>query len=221
MTDQPTAISKNPPINVNRNTSTTRLMAKSLVGTDLLHFHIEEFVGGGGMGAVFRATDMTLRRTVAVKVLSQDHVDDEMIRRFRHEAESAARLDHAAMPHVYYVGEDDGWYFIAFEFIEGKNIRDYVADQGPLSIPQAITYLADIADAVQHASSRDVRAPRYQTVQCIGHQRRSSSSGGHGARPYRTTSIDGQRPHGHRRDAGHVRLHLTGTSKRSSQRRYS
>ena len=156
LTDQPTAISRQPPMDSRRSTTTTRLMAKQLVGKQLLHFQIEEFVGGGGMGAVFRGKDTSLRRTVAIKVLSQDHVDEEMIRRFRHEAESAARLDHSGIPHVYYVGEDDGWYFIAFEFIEGKNIRDCVAEQGPLSIPQAISHLADIADAIQHASNREV-----------------------------------------------------------------
>lgn len=156
LTDQPTAISRQPPIDARRSSTTTRLMAKSLVGKKLLHFEVEDFVGGGGMGAVFRGTDTTLRRTVAIKVLSQDHLDDEMIRRFQHEAESAARLHHDAIPHVYYVGEDGGWYFIVFEFIEGKNIRDYVADQGPLSIPQAINHLADIAEAIRHASSREV-----------------------------------------------------------------
>ncbi len=156
LTEEATAISRQPPIDTNRSSSTTRLMAKSLVGSSLLHFQIEEFVGGGGMGAVFRGTDTTLKRTVAIKVLSQDHVDEEMIRRFRHEAESAARLDHRGIPHVYYVGEDDGWYFIVFEFIEGQNIRDYVIEQGPLSIPQAISHLADITDAIQHASNRDV-----------------------------------------------------------------
>ena len=154
--EQPTAISRQPPIDVQRSASTTRLMAKSLVGSSLLHFQIEEFVGGGGMGAVFRGIDTSLRRTVAVKVLSQDHIDEEMIRRFRHEAESAARLDHSGIPHVYYAGEDDGWNFIVFEFIEGQNIRDLVAEQGPLSIGQTIQHLADIAGALEHASSRDV-----------------------------------------------------------------
>lgn len=108
------------------------------------------------MGAVFRGRDTTLGRTVAIKVLSLSLVDSDMIRRFRHEAESAARLDHPGIPHVYFLGEQDGWHFIVFEFIEGKNIREYVAEQGPLSIPQTIVYLADIADALQHASNRDV-----------------------------------------------------------------
>lgn len=155
ITEQPTAISKKPPI-VGTGLSSSALRVRSLEGADLQQFHLEKYVGGGGMGAVFRGTDTTLGRTVAVKVLSQDLVDDDVIRRFRHEAESAAKLDHPAIPHVYYVGEHDGWYFIAFEYVDGENIRDFVGQQGPLSIPQAVIYLADIADALQHASSRDV-----------------------------------------------------------------
>jgi serine/threonine-protein kinase len=157
-TELPTQISNKPPEpdQTLRQLATTDAIATSLIGQQLMHFQLEQFVGGGGMGAVFRGRDLTLGRTVAVKVLSQDHIDEDMIRRFRHEAQSAAKLDHPAIPHVYYVGEQDGWYFIVFEFIEGENIRDYVAKQGALSIRQAIIFLADIAEALQHASDRDV-----------------------------------------------------------------
>lgn len=158
ISDLPTAISKRPPIGTEPAAvpSATRNFVKTLTGSNLQQFHVEEFVGGGGMGAVFRGRDSTLGRTVAIKVLSQALIDDDMIRRFRHEAESAAQLDHPGIPHVYFIGEQDGWHFIVFEFIQGKNIRDYVAEQGPLSIAQTIVYLADIADALQHASSREV-----------------------------------------------------------------
>src|SRR6187200_2078577 len=59
----------------------------SLVGETLGHFRLEEFVGGGGMGAVFRAIDSTLGRTVAVKVVSNQNADEDMLRRFRNEAQ--------------------------------------------------------------------------------------------------------------------------------------
>ena len=152
--DQPTAISKEPPLDKQANSLAQ--LVRSLVGQNLMHFHIDEFVGGGGMGAVFRGHDLSLGRMVAIKVLSRATVDEETIRRFRHEAQSAAKLNHPSIPHVYFVGEHDGWHFIAFEFIEGTNIRDLVLQNGPLEIPEAITYLADITEALQHASSRDV-----------------------------------------------------------------
>lgn len=154
ISDQPTAISRQPPLH--DRTVTLGTLVRTLVDTDLMHFHIEKFVGGGGMGAVFRGHDKSLGRTVAVKVLSRDSLDDEMVRRFQHEARSAAKLDHPSIPHVYFVGEHDSWHFIVFEFIEGNNIRDLVLKNGPLPIEEAVVYLADIAEALQHASSREV-----------------------------------------------------------------
>ena len=154
ISDRPTAISKEPVIQ--ENSLSLAALVRSLVGTKLMHFRVDEFVGGGGMGAVFRGQDLSLGRTVAIKVLSQERLDDEMVRRFGHEARSAARLDHPGIPHVYFVGEDAGWHFIVFEFVEGTNIRDLVQKLGPLEIRDAVTYLADVAEALQHASERDV-----------------------------------------------------------------
>ena len=61
----------------------------------------------------------------------RDRADEETIRRFRNEAQNAARLDHPNIARVYYVGEDHGWNFIVFEFIEGTNLRDVVEKNGP------------------------------------------------------------------------------------------
>ncbi|HEY2882728.1 MAG TPA: protein kinase, partial [Pirellulales bacterium] len=114
-------------------------------------------VGGGGMGAVFKALDTMLNRIVAVKVLSQEQSsDEETLRRFQNEAQSAARLDHDNISRVYYVGEDRSWYYIVFEFIEGSNLRDVVERQGPLPLAETISYTLQIADALSHASQRDV-----------------------------------------------------------------
>lgn len=127
-----------------------------LEGTVLGHFRLEKFVGGGGMGSVFRGTDLRLGRTVAVKVLSRDRTEPETLRRFQNEAQSAARLDHDNIARVYYVGEDHGLHFIVFEYIEGVNIRDLVEKQGPLPLAEAISYLLQVAEALEHASQRHV-----------------------------------------------------------------
>src|SRR3954463_8200594 len=120
-------------------------LGTALVGQRLELYELNEFVGGGGMGAVFRATDTRLGRTVAVKVLSRDRTDEEMIRRFKNEAQSAARLDHPNIARVYYVGEDQGLNFIVFEFIEGINLRDEVHCNGPLDLERAIYYTLQVA----------------------------------------------------------------------------
>ena len=127
-----------------------------LEGTSLGHFRLEKFVGGGGMGSVFRGTDMRLGRIVAIKVLSRDRTDPETLRRFQNEAQSAARLDHDNIARVYYVGEDRGLHFIVFEFIEGINIRDLVESKGPLPLDEAISYMLQVAEALEHASQRQV-----------------------------------------------------------------
>src|SRR4051794_2873365 len=148
--DDKTVISKRPPMPLESMPSGSLLAppGAQLTGTRLEHYELAEFVGGGGMGSVYRATDTRLGRTVAVKVLSRDQGDEETIRRFRVEAQSAARLDHLNIARVYYVGEDQGVNFIVFEFIEGGNLRDEVQASGPLDVERALNYTLQIAHAL-------------------------------------------------------------------------
>ncbi len=126
-----------------------------LVGKSLGPFHLNRFIGGGGMGAVFEATDMELDRTVAVKVLTpRQHPDSA--RRFRTEAQSAARLNHDNIARVYQVGEFQGWDYIVFEFVAGENLRDVVERCGLLSLGQTLPILVQIAAALDHASDQGV-----------------------------------------------------------------
>ena len=129
----------------------------ALRGTMLGPYRLESFVGGGGMGAVFRAHDTTLDRVVAVKVLSRaQSADEDMLRRFRNEAQSAARLDHENIGRVHAVGSDQGWHYIVFEFIEGRNLRDIVREEGPFAVGRAIEVAIQVAEALEHAAERDV-----------------------------------------------------------------
>ncbi len=155
---QQTVISKRPPASlpVFDRAATPFELGRTLEGEQLDHFRLEEFVGGGGMGAVFRATDTKLGRAVAVKVVSRSRTGDEALRRFRNEAQSAARLDHPNIARVYYVGEDKGWDYIVFEYIEGVNVRDLVDQVGALSIPDTMSYSVQIAEALDHAARREV-----------------------------------------------------------------
>lgn len=135
----------------------THELAKMLAGERLGHYELLEFAGGGGMGAVFRARDTTLHREVAIKVLTRElAADEEMLKRFRNEAQSAARLDHDNIARVYYVGEDRGLYYIVFEYVEGRNVRQLVERNGPMKPAEAVSYILQIADALAHATTRDV-----------------------------------------------------------------
>lgn len=132
-------------------------IGRALEGHALGHYNLERFVGGGGMGAVFRAVDTTLDRVVAVKVLSRQHSSDvDTLRRFKNEAQLAARLDHENIGRVHAVGSDGGWHFIVFEYIEGTNLRDTVLGQGPLDVPSTIRFTVQVAEALEHASDRGV-----------------------------------------------------------------
>lgn len=132
-------------------------IGRALEGHALGPYRLDRFVGGGGMGAVFRAVDTTLDRVVAVKVLSRHHsADIDMLRRFKNEAQLAARLDHENIGRVHAVGDDDGWHYIVFEFIEGTNLRDVVLADGPLDVPHAMRFTVQIAAALDHASARGV-----------------------------------------------------------------
>jgi serine/threonine-protein kinase len=120
-------------------------------------YRLDRFIGGGGMGAVFRALDTTLDRIVAVKVLAGRQADDEeMLKRFRNEAQSAARLDHENIGRVHAVGSESGWHYIVFEFIEGTNLRDVIREQGPFDLARTVDVSIQVADALEHASERDV-----------------------------------------------------------------
>ena len=132
-------------------------LGKLLEGRQLGDYRLDTFVGGGGMGAVFKALDTTLDRTVAVKVLAGHRsADEEMLRRFRNEAQSAARLNHENIGLVHAVGSSNGWHFIVFEYIEGTNLRDLVRQRGPLTIAAVVDISMQIAAALDHACHRDV-----------------------------------------------------------------
>ena len=134
-----------------------RQLGQVLEGQQLDHVLLQKFVGGGGMGAVFRAWDTNLHRTVAVKVLSLRQASDgDGQRRFQIEARSAARLDHPNIGRVHYVGEDRGVQYIVFEFIDGTNVRDLVYGNGPLPLGDALSITLQIAAALTHAWEREV-----------------------------------------------------------------
>lgn len=136
---------------------TSRELSHALRGEMLGHFLLQHYIGGGGMGVVFKALDTTLDRIVAVKVVSSQRVDDDDLqRRFLVEAQSTARLDHPNIARVHYIGRDRGLPYIVFEYIDGENIRDLVAERGPLPIAESVSYVYQIAHALAHAWQREV-----------------------------------------------------------------
>jgi serine/threonine protein kinase len=135
----------------------TAEIGRVLEGSMLGPYRLDRFIGGGGMGAVFQALDTTLHRIVAIKVLARQQSDDEEnLRRFRNEAQSAARLDHENIGRVYAVGSDEGWHYIVLEYIEGTNLRDLIRNEGPFDPVRMVDVSIQVAEALEHASEREV-----------------------------------------------------------------
>jgi len=126
-------------------------------GSQLAHFVVTKYIGGGGMGRVYLGVDQALDRKVAIKVLPTQRAQDQAsVARFMNEAKSAARLNHEHIAQVYFAGEQNNIPFIAFEYVQGTNIRTYVEEHGVLPLPQAITYLLQISHALAHAATHQV-----------------------------------------------------------------
>jgi serine/threonine-protein kinase len=119
-------------------------------------YELHEEIGRGGMGVVYRATQKSLGRTVALKMLlRRDLASAADLARFRSEAEAAARLDHSGIVSIFEVGECDGHPFYSMQFVEGTTLARRLAT-GRLPPREAAALVAKVADAVQAAHDRGV-----------------------------------------------------------------
>jgi WD40 repeat protein len=119
-------------------------------------YQIEAVLGRGGMGVVYKARHLALKRTVALKmVLAGGHASPEELARFRIEAEAVARLQHPNIVQIHEVGEADGLPYCALEFVEGGNLARKIAGQ-PMPARVAAQLVEAVARAMQLAHSRNV-----------------------------------------------------------------
>jgi serine/threonine protein kinase len=154
--DAPTIISKKSPTR-NGASAGEALGGGSLRGRSLAHFELIEPIGVGGMAAVIRARDRQLDRAVALKILPPEMAGDpENVRRFHQEARAAAKLDHENIARVFFCGEDQRLHFIAFEFVEGINLRTFLERRGRVPVHEAVHYMLQIATGLAHAAARGV-----------------------------------------------------------------
>ena len=112
----------------------------------------------GGMAIVYKARDMVLNRFVAIKVLRDEFTtDEEFIKRFETEAQSAARLTHANIVSIYDVGVDNGIYYIVMELIQGKTLKEIIVEEGgPLPWKWSINVAMQIASALEMAHRNNI-----------------------------------------------------------------
>ena len=121
-------------------------------------YEIIEKIGNGGMATVYKATDKVLKRNVAVKILRDEFTtDDEFIKRFEVEAQSAARLTHPNIVSIYDVGVDGNLYYIVMELIQGKTLKEIIIkEKGPLPWKWSINVSIQIASALEMAHRNNI-----------------------------------------------------------------
>src|ERR1700722_2140479 len=128
-----------------------------LTGLKLLHFHVVEQLGAGGMGVVYKAIDEKLRRPVALKVLSARLLADERHREtLLREARSAAAVNHPSIAAIYEVHERPEGAFFVMELVEGETLRERLARMGPLPVAEALRVALDIARGLARAHASNV-----------------------------------------------------------------
>ncbi len=116
-----------------------------------------EVIGGGGMANVYLARDMILERDVAIKILRFDFVnDEEFIKRFRREAQSATSLAHPNIVSIYDVGEEEDIYYIVMEYVDGQTLKQYIQKNAPLHPREALNIMEQIVSAIAHAHENQI-----------------------------------------------------------------
>jgi DNA-binding beta-propeller fold protein YncE len=127
------------------------------IGSTLGGYRIDSLVARGGMGIVYRATQLALERPVALKVIARELAGDEKFRqRFLSESRLAARLEHPSVVPVYDAREEDGELIVAMRLIEGGDLRKLIDREGPLPPARTVALLSQVADALDSAHAAGI-----------------------------------------------------------------
>jgi serine/threonine-protein kinase len=128
-----------------------------LIGAQIASYRIERVIGRGGMAVVYRAKDLRLDRTVALKLIAPERArDDTFRRRFTHESRVAAAIDHPHIVPIYEAGETNGVLYIAMRYVSGQDLRAMLDREGPLPVATALRIAAQVASALDAAHEHDL-----------------------------------------------------------------
>ena len=130
-------------------------------GQQIENYRIDDVIGQGGMGTIYRATDVNLMRPVAVKVMHNELAEDQAFQsRFLQEARAAARLDHPSIVRIYHFGRESGLLYIVMELIDGLSLGAYLRQLAKLNqvvrLEETLSLVAQAADALGYAHRQGV-----------------------------------------------------------------
>ncbi|MHC4548206.1 MAG: protein kinase domain-containing protein [Planctomycetota bacterium] len=138
-------------MNPNARTRVSESKPDPFVGRTFDGYRVDEVIGRGGMGTVYKAHQLSLGRPVAIKILPQDLAEQEQfLERFHREADALSRLSHPNVVTVFDRGEIDGQPYLAMEYVEGTSLRDIV-NGGPLPANEALRIVSSVLAALEHA----------------------------------------------------------------------
>jgi len=130
--------------------------ADPFIGRTVDGYRIESVIGRGGMGVVYRATQLSLGRPVAIKVLPEELSGEmQFVERFRREVDVLSRLSHPNVVTVFERGEVDGRQYVVMEYVDGTSLRE-VMRRGPLAAHQALSIVRSVLAALEHAHDRGI-----------------------------------------------------------------
>jgi len=122
-----------------------------MIGTTVGKYRVVDKLGRGGMGTVYKAVDQTLDREVAIKVLNPDLTDPDVLKRFRAEAVTLARLNHPGIATIFELHQHQDDVLMVMEFVRGETFHDLSDRLGPIAPPQAAHLCMQVLDALGHA----------------------------------------------------------------------